>query len=201
MGALEEAKKAARAAAMERRSEAHAGYVRRLGAEFAGAALMRQFLAAASPRAGAPVSGYWPVRDEIDVRPLLAEFARRGHICGLPVIAAKGKPLAFRRWKPEVPLVAGRWDIPVPPADADEVIPELVIVPLLAFDRSGRRLGYGAGFYDRTLALLRGRPGARVFAAGVAYAAQEAAEVPAEDTDEPLDLVVTETEAIQFPPR
>ncbi len=201
MATLQEAKKAARAAATARRFAAHAGYVRRLGADFAGAALMRQFLAAATPRAGAPVSGYWPVRDEIDVRPLLAELARRGHACGLPVIIGKGKPLAFRRWKPEVPLVAGRWDIPIPPAEAEEVVPELVIVPLLAFDRTGRRLGYGAGFYDRTLALLRGREGARVFAAGVAYAAQEVEEVPADESDERLDFVVTEAEAIRIAPR
>lgn len=201
MGTLEEAKKAARAAAMARRSAAHAGYVRRVGADFAGAALMRRFLAAAVPRAGAPVSGYWPVKGEIDVRPLMRTLAARGHVCGLPVIAAKGKPLAFRRWKPEMSLMPGRWDIPVPPQEADAVIPEFVIVPLLAFDRSGRRLGYGAGFYDRTLALLRGRPGARVFAAGVAYAAQEAEDIPADDSDEFLDLVVTERGAIRFPPR
>lgn len=201
MATLQEAKKAARAAALARRSEAHAGYLRRLGADFAGAALRRLFLAAANPRASAAVSGYWPVRDEIDVRPLLTEFAGRGHVCGLPVIVAKGKPLMFRRWKPDVPMVAGRWDIPVPPADAEEVIPELVIVPLLAFDRAGRRLGYGAGFYDRTLALLRSRPGARVFAAGVAYAAQEVDEVPADESDARLDLVVTEAEAIRIPPR
>lgn len=194
--ALIEAKKAARADAEARRARAHAELARRSGADFAAAALKREFLAAVTPHAGAPVSGYWPVREEIDVRPIITELAGRGHACGLPVIVAKGQPLKFRRWRPGAKLEDGRWGIPIPPEDAEEVIPELVIAPLLAFDRAGRRLGYGAGFYDRTLALLRGRPGARVLAVGVAYAAQEMDAVPADESDERLDLIVTESGVI-----
>jgi len=199
--ALLEAKKAARAKAQARRAQAHADLARRLAPDYAGGALMREFLATVSPHAGAAVSGYWPVREEIDVRPLLRQLADRGHVCGLPVIVAKGQPLVFRRWRPEAGLEDGRWGIPIPPEDAAQVIPDLVIVPLLAFDRAGRRLGYGAGFYDRTLALLRSRPDARVLAVGVAYAAQEMDEVPAGESDERLDLVVTETGVVRLAAR
>jgi len=196
--AIAAAKKAARAAAEARREKAHAELAGRFGPDHAGAALARHFLDAITPPPGAPVSAYWPVKEEIDVRPLMAELVARGHVCGLPVIVAKRAPLVFKRWDPDRPLAEGRWGIPVPPADAPEVIPELLMVPLLAFDGLGNRLGYGAGFYDRTLALLRSRPGRRPLAVGVAYAAQRVDRVPCDETDEKLDWVVTEREALRF---
>jgi len=196
--ALAAAKQAAREAATARRAEAHADLARRFGPEHAGAALARNFFAAITPPPKIPVSAFWPVKEEIDVRPLMAALHERGHVCGLPVIVAKRAPLVFKRWHPDRPLVEGRWGIPVPPPEAEEVIPELVLVPLLAFDALGNRLGYGAGFYDRTLALLRSRPGHRALAVGVAYAAQQVENVPCDATDEKLDWVVTEREAVRF---
>jgi 5-formyltetrahydrofolate cyclo-ligase len=109
----------------------------------------------------------------------------------------RGFPLKFRRWYPERPLVAGKWGIATPDEGCEEIEPELVVVPLLAFDRGGNRLGYGAGYYDRTLAGLRSRRPGRVLAVGVAYAAQEVALVPVDESDERLDWIVTEKEAIR----
>ncbi len=196
--ALEEAKKSARRLALARRAEAGADLTRRFGPDHAGAELARRFFAAVTPRPGAPVSAYWPVRGEIDVRPLMRALIERGHPCGLPVILAKHTPLVFKRWHPDLPLAKGRWGIPMPPPESEEVVPELILVPLLAFDAAGHRLGYGGGYYDRTLSLLRRR--GHVFAVGVAYAAQQIARVLIDDTDERLDAVVTEQGAIRFNP-
>ncbi len=196
--ALDAAKKSLRERAMARRAEAHADIAKRFGAAHAGEALSRNFLAAITPPAGAAVSAFWPVRDEIDVRPLMFALHERGHVCGLPVIVAKRAPLVFKRWDPHRKLVEGRWGIPVPPPGAEEVIPELMLVPLLAFDAKGNRIGYGAGFYDRTIALLRSRPGKRPLAVGVGYAAQQVEHVPCDETDERLDWVITEGQAIRF---
>jgi 5-formyltetrahydrofolate cyclo-ligase len=195
---LAAAKKAAREAALARRAAAHGDLRNRFGANYAGDQLMRYFFSAISPAKGIPVSGFWPVKEEIDVRPLMSALHARGHPCGLPVIVAKRTPLMFRRWDPKLPLVEGRWGIPTPPEDAPEVIPELVLVPLLAFDSGGNRLGYGAGFYDRTLALLRARPGKQTLAVGVGFAAQQVDAVPCDATDEVLDWVVTEKGATCF---
>lgn len=158
------------------------------------AEIARRFFEAAPLDAGDVVSAYWPMRSEIDPRPLLAEASARGHVCGLPVVAQQAAPLVFRRWLPGDALVAGSFGEETPSPDAPEVTPTVLVVPLLAFDRRGYRLGYGGGFYDRTLATLRA-PG-KAFAAGIAFAAQELPEVPIEDTDERLDVVLTETETI-----
>jgi 5-formyltetrahydrofolate cyclo-ligase len=122
------------------------------------------------------------------------ELHRRGHPVGLPVIVGKGRPLMFRRWQPDAQLVPGEFRVMTPPPSAPEVIPKLLLVPLLAFDRAGYRLGYGGGFYDRTIAALRAAGDA--VAVGVALAAQEVASVPRDDTDQPLDWIVTDLEAI-----
>lgn len=143
---------------------------------------------------GAPVAGYWAKGDELDPLPLLESLAGRGHPVGLPVVVAPGAPLVFRRWRPGEALVPAAFGLREPAADSPEVTPELVLAPLLAFDRRGFRLGYGGGFYDRTLARLSAaRP---VLAIGLAYAGQEMDRVPAGDSDWRLDAVVTETEAI-----
>ncbi|MFZ0693658.1 MAG: 5-formyltetrahydrofolate cyclo-ligase [Alphaproteobacteria bacterium] len=194
---LDEAKKAARAEAMARRAKAHE-QMGPSGREHAGQALMRNFLEAVELRTSESVSGYWPVKEEIDVKPLLHVLHKRGHLCGLPVIVAKHTPLLFKHWDPERPLIEGRWGIPVPPDDSAEMIPELLLVPLLAFDAQGNRLGYGAGFYDRTISKLRSRARRRPLAVGIAYAAQEVDRVPCDETDERLDWVVTEQSAKRF---
>jgi 5-formyltetrahydrofolate cyclo-ligase len=160
----------------------------------AGHAVRDRFLEALEPPASAVVSAYWPLADELDPRPLFVELHRRGHPIGLPVILGKRQPLLFRRWTPDVVLVRGAFRVMTPPAEAPEVVPRLLLVPLLAFDRAGYRLGYGGGFYDRTIATLRAEQD--ILAVGVALAAQEVAQVPRDDTDEPLDWIVTEREAI-----
>jgi 5-formyltetrahydrofolate cyclo-ligase len=135
---------------------------------------------------GKVLSGYMPMRTEIN--PLPAMAAHQGPVC-VPVVAGPGLPLRFREWTPGCAMVAGDFGALIP-AEGAWLEPDVLIVPLLAFDRRGFRLGYGGGFYDRTLERLRARQPA--FALGFAFAAQEMAEVPAEPTDQPLDAVLTE---------
>ncbi|MDJ0951517.1 MAG: 5-formyltetrahydrofolate cyclo-ligase [Alphaproteobacteria bacterium] len=142
------------------------------------------------------VTGYWPTRGEIDPRPLLSVLSERGHTIGLPVVAGPAQPLVFRMWRPGDALVEGSFAIMTPPETAPEVTPDALLVPLLAFDRRGFRLGYGGGFYDRTLAKLRAA--GHVYALGVAFAAQQVEAVPRTASDEPLDALATEQELIHF---
>ncbi|MEO0632926.1 MAG: 5-formyltetrahydrofolate cyclo-ligase [Pseudomonadota bacterium] len=141
---------------------------------------------------GVPLAGYMPIRTEIDPLPAMVEAAAHGDV-GVPVIEAEGAPLNFSKWSPDGLMRDGKFGAQVPVVD-DFFDPEIVIVPLVAFTRTGGRLGYGGGFYDRTLERLRGRRG--TWAIGFAYGAQEVAELPLEATDQPLDLVVTEAEVI-----
>lgn len=141
---------------------------------------------------GRMLAGYMPMRGEAD--PLPAMAAHRGGVC-VPVIVARGAPLAFRAWTPDAAMVAGDFGALVP-AEGAWCVPEVLIVPLLAFDARGMRLGYGGGFYDRTLAGLRA--GGAVLAVGLAFAAQEVPEVPTEPPDAPLDAVLTEAGLRRF---
>lgn len=136
------------------------------------------------------VSAFHPVRSEIDTRPLLVRMAGEGWITCLPVVVAEGQPLIFRRWLPGDLLEKGAMAIDIPYATSPEVEPDVLIVPLLAFDSKGYRLGYGGGFYDRTLKKLRAKK--KIIAIGAAYAAQEVEHVPHADHDQPLDFVMTE---------
>ena len=140
---------------------------------------------------GKPLSGYMPMRTEID--PLPAMAAHDGPV-GVPVIMAKATPLQFREWTPTAPMVEGPFGARVPEGGA-WIVPQVLIVPLLAWDRRLYRLGYGGGFYDRTLQGLRER--GPVLAIGFAFAAQEVAEVPIDATDQRLDLVVTESGVVR----
>jgi 5-formyltetrahydrofolate cyclo-ligase len=162
--------------------------------EKAAQALKLKFLETVSPPEGAAVSGFWPMGSEIDLRPLLEVLSRRGHPIGLPLVVAKQTPLLFRAWKPGDILKPGGFNTEVPAEDKPEVVPDILLVPLLAFDREGYRLGYGGGFYDRTLEKLRAS-GPRL-AIGVAFAAQEVEAVPRGDHDQPLDMLLTEEEVI-----
>ncbi len=146
--------------------------------------------------ARAQVSGYWPMSEEIDIRPLMARLHAAGHALALPVVVGKGQPLTFRRWRPGAPLVKAAFGLHQPAADAPPVAPDILLVPLLAFDADGYRLGWGGGFYDRTLAALRGQ--APVIAIGVAYAAQRLDKVPRTERDQRLDWVVTEDGFTRF---
>lgn len=144
---------------------------------------------------GVPLAGYMPIRTEISPLPAMAEAAAHGPV-GVPVIQGDGLPLEFSRWEPDVALRDGPFGAQVPEVD-DFFDPEIVIVPLVAFTRSGGRLGYGGGFYDRTLERLRARRA--TLAIGFAFAAQEAETLPLEPTDQPLDMIVTEAGVIEVP--
>jgi 5-formyltetrahydrofolate cyclo-ligase len=138
----------------------------------------------------AVIAGYWPVGDEADPRALMKALAARGATLALPRIEEKNAALSFRRWSEGDALVDNHHAIQEPPAEAPRVAPGLVLVPLLAFDATGHRLGYGGGYYDRTLAGLRAA--GAVTAIGVAYAGQEIAAIPHEANDQRLDMVLTE---------
>lgn len=139
---------------------------------------------------GSVVAGFAPIGDEIDVLPLLSTLSDRGHGCALPVVAGPGLPLLFRAWTPGMALAEASFGVGVPSAASPEVRPSVVLVPLLAFDAAGQRIGYGAGFYDRTLQALR-RDG-DLLAIGIAYADQQIESVPIDGNDARLDMVVTE---------
>jgi len=161
-----------------------------------GPILAANFFARFSYPESVDVAGYWPVGEEADVCPLLTALDQRGHRVGLPRVVGPDAPLRFLRWRPGDTLVPGYSAIPEPAADAEEVAPTVLLLPLLAFDASGRRLGYGGGFYDRTLAALRAR--SAIEAIGIAYAEQEVDSLPAADHDERLDWVVTELGCRRF---
>ena len=173
-------KDAARKAAFLRRHAAHAE-----GHDAAAQDYLREAL---SPFRGKPIAGFLPIGTEIDPRPVIAEMTDFGPV-GVPVTPEKGLPLSFREWTPDALLIDGGFGTQLPASGAD-VVPEVLIVPLVAFDRAGNRLGYGGGFYDRTLEGLRGVR--RTIAIGFAYAAQETDAIPLEATDQPLDAIVTE---------
>lgn len=189
--ALEEAKRVLRKQALERRRAA-----RKAAGGEAGDAVAEKFFAAILLPSSAAVSGYWPFGEELDPRPLLYRLAGAGHACGLPVVVGRGSALVFRAWSPGTVLHEGAFGILIPPDDAPEVVPDLLLVPLLAFDRKGFRLGYGGGYFDRTLKALRGR--GRIVAVGLAFAEQEVGAVPHGPRDQPLDWVITEREAIDM---
>ena len=136
------------------------------------------------------ISAYFPIGDELDPRPVMEALALRmaGTLC-LPVMIAPGKPLLFRAWGPGEETVKRMWGIREPQPDAPEVVPDLLFVPLLAIDRQGYRLGYGGGFYDRTIAKLRKIK--RIIAIGVAYDEQVVDAVPHAAYDEPVDYILT----------
>jgi 5-formyltetrahydrofolate cyclo-ligase len=145
----------------------------------------------AAPPAGAVVAGFWPMGREIDIRPLLLALAGRGHLIALPITPKRGLPLHFRRWRPGEELARGPLGTRQP-ATGEELRPDWLLVPLLAFDRAGRRLGYGGGYYDRTLARLP-----EATAIGCAYACQEVPEVPAGPEDFRLHAIATEAGIIR----
>jgi len=138
---------------------------------------------------GAVVAGYIAIGEEIDPLPLLQRINREGYRLALPLVREKGAPLSFRAWQPGDPLAEARWGLREPLPDAPEVEPDTLLVPLLAFDAQGYRLGYGGGFYDRTIAMARSSRG--LVAIGLAYDEQEVPAVPRLDFDQRLDWVLT----------
>ncbi len=146
--------------------------------------------------AGTVVSGFMPMKSEVNPLPLLRKLADAGAQLALPVVQGRGKPLIMRAWNFGEPLKAGQWGIREPMPDAPVVDPDMLIVPLAAFDRAGHRIGYGAGYYDMTIQALRARK--QALAVGIAFAMQEIPRVPSTERDERLDLVLTEREVIDF---
>jgi 5-formyltetrahydrofolate cyclo-ligase len=145
---------------------------------------------------GAIVSGFFPLKSEINPLLLMRKLADAGARLALPVVAGRGKPLIMRAYAFGQELNSGVWGIREPKDDAPEVDPDILIVPLAAFDRAGYRLGYGAGYYDMTIARLRAmKP---IVAIGIAFAAQEVANVPKTAHDEKLDFLLTEREVIDW---
>lgn len=142
------------------------------------------------------VSGFWPIGDEFDPRPLMEALAAQGHALCLPVVVGRGRALAFRAWAPGAPLERAGFGLSVPCWDAPPAIPRFLVVPLLAFDRRGYRVGYGAGYYDRTISELKAHV-PRLFALGVGFALQEVPEVPALAHDQRLDAIATEAYLIR----
>ncbi len=141
-----------------------------------------------------PVLGiYWPIRGELDLR----EFARRhieaGHMAALPVVVAKNAPLEFWQWERDTPMQRGLWDIPVP-AERRRVVPDALLIPLVGYDAAGYRLGYGGGYYDRTLAALTPRP----LCIGVGYDDSALATIHPQPHDVPMAFIVTERRELRF---
>jgi len=186
--AIQDAKAELRVQARSRRD----GLPASVRAAAARAIAARPFPLALTPRA--IVSGFMPLGSEITPIPLMRKLAGAGAQLALPVLCGRGKPLTMRAFGFGQRLVPGVWGIPEPATDAVEVFPDILLVPLLAFDRSGHRIGYGAGYYDLTIAALRARK--TITACGLAFAAQEISSVPTTSRDARLDLVLTEREVI-----
>ena len=157
-----------------------------------GAQLAAHVIASAIIPAGAVVAGYWPMAHEIDIRPLLHILHERGHALCLPETTKPGQALVFRAWAPGAAMVQGRYNTLHP--EGPEMTPDFLLIPLLAFDSMGNRLGYGGGYYDRTLARLP-----HAFRLGCAFAAQRIKIVPHEDTDLCLQAIATESGLVSLP--
>jgi len=193
---LSDAKAALRKQVFAERRLAHAADRESGGAMSRAAA--EHFLAARLHAGADVISGYRPIRTEIDVSPLMEALHAAGHRLCVPVIQGKGLALRFREWAPGAAMEEGSFGALVPAA-GDWLEPVLLIAPLVAFDPGGWRLGYGGGFYDRTLLELRAKR--RTVAVGFAYSAQQVPEVPRDATDQPLDALVTEKGLIRLPKR
>lgn len=137
---------------------------------------------------GVIFSAYWPIKGEPDLRPLMAKLHNAGVTVALPLVESRGAPLAFRRWAPETRMIRGDWNIPVPPPDAQVVTPDIALAPLVGWTADGYRLGYGGGYFDRTLAVLTPKP----FVIGIGFEAAQLTTIFPQPHDIPLDLILTE---------
>ncbi len=157
------------------------------GAALAGhlAALLETRLGGAQDRI---LSAYWPIKGEPDLRGEMGRLHAAGVMIALPVVEVKHAPLVFRRWTPETRMVRGDWNIPVPPPEAEALIPDIVLAPLMGWDDAGYRLGYGGGYFDRTLAALTPRP----VSIGIGFRSARLASIYPQPHDIALDFILTE---------
>lgn len=190
MDEITQQKHDARTSASRRRNEIHARM-----ADAARTALANNALEFLNLAPGSTVSGFLPFRSEVDVTGLLAVLADAGMITALPVVTGNHKPLQFRVWRQGDALESGAFGIDVPKSSAATVQPDVLLVPLLAFDKTGYRLGYGGGFYDRTIAELRQTGG--VISVGVAFSEQQVEHVVRGPYDQPVDWILTEQGALK----
>ena len=186
---IDEAKAALRAAAHKRRAAFHPS----MRSE-AAAAATRHFFDGIEIARDAVVAGYWPIRDELDVKAVIARLMDAGQPVCLPVVLGDEQPLELRLWREGEPLYEAGFGTLAPPEEAPRAEPDVILMPLLGFDRQGTRLGYGGGYYDRTLATLKKRP--RLI--GFAFALQEVDHIPRQAHDVPLDAIVTEAGVRNF---
>ena len=142
------------------------------------------------------IAGYWPIGDEIDCRPAMEKLAKNGAQLALPVVAGQGQVLIFRIWKPGEQLETGPFGTSHPGLNSGVCVPSILLLPLIAFDKTGQRLGDGAGYYDRTIAALRA--GGKILAVGVGYDEQEIEHLPADDHDQVMDAVITDQRTLWF---
>jgi len=176
--------------------------VARFDAAAAARVIRDRFLQTFAPKPNTVVSAFWPVGEELDAKPLIEALHARGCVCVLPVVTIKHMPLTFRVWEPDMPFIVSSFGIPEPGPDRPPATPDISVVPLLAFDEEGYRLGYGGGYYDRTieqLRLLRRDP--PYLTVGVAFESQLRSDLPHESFDQPLDWILTEQKSRQFTPK
>lgn len=145
---------------------------------------------------GLTLSGYWPIKGEPDLRPLLTDLHHQGVTIALPLVETKAAPLVFRHWTPETRMVRGDWNIPVPPPDAPVLTPDIALAPLVGWTADGYRLGYGGGYFDRTLAALSPRP----FTIGIGFESARLETIFPQPHDIPLDAILTEAGQAHPPP-
>lgn len=138
---------------------------------------------------GRVFSGYWPIKGEPNLRPVIEDLHGAGVLVALPVVEVKAAPMVFRRWTPATRMVRGDWNIPVPSPGAEQIMPEITLAPLVGWDGQGYRLGYGGGYFDRTLAALDPRP----FTIGIGWQSARLATIHPQPHDIPLDIILTET--------
>lgn len=153
-----------------------------------------RFMAEVAPDRPVAVAVYWPIRHEIDTRPLIEKLFAADHRVALPAMVAPDAPLVFREWDGEAELIDNGFGTEAPDQHAPEVTPDIVVMPLAGFDATGHRLGYGKGYYDRTVAALPRRP----LLVGFAFSAQEVDEIPAQPHDVRMDMIVTEQGVRRF---
>jgi 5-formyltetrahydrofolate cyclo-ligase len=188
---LDDAKAELRVAARERRERFHA-----IEGAAAARAVRDRFLAKVPLAHDGVVAGYWPFGAELDPMPLLHALHQRGHRLALPVVVRRGAPLIFRLWKPGDPMSTHRFGMSEPLPTSPEIDPGTLLCPLLAFDGEGNRIGYGGGFYDRTI--LQQRHFHPMRTVGLAYSVQRVERIPTSIHDQKLDWVVTEKEALSM---